>query len=887
MTQRIAPWARTGNEVAWDVLSHSNGRGICLPSPPVLRGRGVGGEGEVAACLSPPHPYPSPPEYRGRGERQAHPSKYLRAGDPIRLVWLIVFSLSVAAARAQDAVDQPTKTILPGEVRHVTARLAAAADLVRRAQWAEALDEYQRLIAEAGDELVPLPEDRISGCQRSIQVRRLCHVRLAALPPAALHRYRSRVEVQAEKWLCQGVVEHDIRTLRRIVDDAFCSRAAGRALDVLGDLAFEQGYFDEALNWWRMLAPPAGTSPDRPVQELICPDAAMDLARAQAKQILARLFQGDFDNAVQELQAFRKLHPGTPGTLAGCTGAYADTVQALLEQARAGPMLESPDWPTFGGAPSRSRHLAAAPSRRAWAEGPAWRVRLTTGEFIKPTAHVPALTLSPGHQPATHPVIAGDRVFVADTRRVLGFHLLTGQLLFRYEMKSAKEALEPEGPSAGRRHGGACHTLTVADNRLYACLGTALLGLGKDGARPWAGSSALICLDVGGNAPEQPAHAGKGLEFWRIDGHTLRDVPTVFEGAPLVHRDRVYVAFTGLVGGRAQTAVACYDAASGTLRWRQDVCETSDYENRATPRRRQNLLTLAGTHIVYCSHSGAIVALDALTGKRIWGVRYPHRVARAEILGSLGQSIADEASGGEPCVYDGGRLFAAPADSDRVLCLDPQTGRVLWVRDGMNVVSLLGPSKGRLLLTTSTGMRALAAATGGDRGGWAQPDVGHLASSGRGLLAGGWVFWPTQDPLLPTRALRVSDGRQQQGDDAYEPTELRHLLPGNFAAAGGCLVVAGAEELVGYAPRRGESPARKDHGLLPARGQDARIRVPFSQGVLASTGMGGTEVSTSERPLLPTASGARVIPTQGQVGKCRYDDVNHAEERTLEDTVTR
>src|ERR1700687_4283093 len=76
---------------------------------------------------------------------------------------------------------------------------------------------------------------------------------------------------------------------------------------------------------------------------------------------------------------------------------------------------------------------------------------------------------------------------------------------------------------------------------------------------------------------------------------------------------------------RARTAIACHDAANGALRWRQEVCDSPEYDEHPAPRPRQHLLTLAGTQVVYCSHAGAIVALDALTGKRTWGVRYPDR----------------------------------------------------------------------------------------------------------------------------------------------------------------------------------------------------------------------------------------------------------------------
>src|SRR5205807_534906 len=130
--------------------------------------------------------------------------------------------------------------------------------------------------------------------------------------------------------------------------------------------------------------------------------------------------------------------------------------------------------------------------------------------------------------------------------------------------------------------------------------------------------------------------------------------------------------------------------------------------------------------------------------------------------------------------------------------LDVETGRTLWEREGIEVVHLLGVSAGRLIFTTTGGVRALAVATGDDGGGWRQPALGRLPAFGRGLLVGGWVLWPTQDPRLPLRALNEADGGQQRDPDILDPTRLHRLRPGNMAVGGGCLVVADTEELIGY-----------------------------------------------------------------------------------------
>src|SRR5262249_52842017 len=156
---------------------------------------------------------------------------------------------------------------------------------------------------------------------------------------------------------------------------------------------------------------------------------------------------------------------------------------------------------------------------------------------------------------------------------------------------------------------------------------------------------------------------------------------------------RVYVAETCWAGGRMRTAVCCRDAASGDLRWRQEVCETPDPDEEPGARVQDHLLTLAGTSVVYCSHAGAGISLHGLSGRRLWGVRYPSRRPEAAST-PVPRDLA-------PCVAVGRRLFVAPLDSERILCLDVETGRTHWEREGLEVVHFLGVSAGRLIFTTA------------------------------------------------------------------------------------------------------------------------------------------------------------------------------------------
>ena len=129
--------------------------------------------------------------------------------------------------------------------------------------------------------------------------------------------------------------------LRRVVELAFCSSWGDDALDLLGDLAFQDGRFAEALAAYRQLVP------DRPTARgLIHPDPSVDLARVAAKKLLCRAALGD--------------DPPTPGGPRGVRRGLSERRGTLA--GRKGPDLES--WPRRCAPTAR----AAGPARRPLAD---------------------------------------------------------------------------------------------------------------------------------------------------------------------------------------------------------------------------------------------------------------------------------------------------------------------------------------------------------------------------------------------------------------------------------------------------------------------------------------------------------------------------------------
>ena len=213
-------------------------------------------------------------------------------------------------------------------------------------------------------------------------------------------------------------------------------------------------------------------------------------------------------------------------------------------------------WTTFGGNSTRNRPLSEALSVQLFEDGPTWRVKLpplnVNGETKDPDR------LRPTRRAAFHPVIAQQQVLLADHRSVVSYHLKTGKELFRFDLKSA--GLKDPGPGIDAKVLLPRFTLSVDDERAYVRLGGVGIGPTSEDV------SYLVCLDL--THPEQK----KPRLLWHIKASTEDKAHTFFEGSPLVHEGRVYVAQSKLVERRVATSIVCFDTQR-RQRWTRAVCD--------------------------------------------------------------------------------------------------------------------------------------------------------------------------------------------------------------------------------------------------------------------------------------------------------------------------
>ncbi len=193
-----------------------------------------------------------------------------RAGRPVqaglglslRTIAILAGLVGVAQLSRPVAGAGPPSERARGSTRPTaTTRSASSATrpITRRdRQWSEAVDIYQRVIDRYGDKVAKVPRgepgtDPASEFVLYMDGRRYCHRCIAQMPPEAREIYRSRVDQLAGRWYRPGAARRDVGMLRRVVDQAFCSSWGDDALELLGDLAFQDGRFGDAVSFYGQL----------------------------------------------------------------------------------------------------------------------------------------------------------------------------------------------------------------------------------------------------------------------------------------------------------------------------------------------------------------------------------------------------------------------------------------------------------------------------------------------------------------------------------------------------------------------------------------------------------------------------------------------------------
>jgi len=666
-------------------------------------------------------------------------------------------------------------------------RLERAKECLAAHQWDEAVETLRQVMENSEGKLLAVTP------WRYVNLTDACQMQLAAMPPEALRLYRRRVDPLAQKWYEEGLARRDVKSLNNVIQQSFASSWGDKALMALGEMHLEEGDFCAARWCWERILP-AKAPPGEVNAWPGYPDSALDPAAVLARLVLVSILEGSPERAREELSAFVRLHGDSRGRLGGREVRYAAALAELLNQSALWPKAKpGADWPMFAGSPARN---AIAPELIDVA-GVQWRTTLrrpALGPPARAELHRLAVADDPLAPLAFHPVISQGRVFTADQAEIFGLRTDSGQPAWddggaSIYRERADAPLATSGPSESL--GTPRYTLMIADGRLYARMGPPITNPPQQPG-PSVAAGSLVCLDL----------RAEGKLLWTVPA----DEGWAFDGAPVVAGARFFVAMRRN-DIRPQAYVACFDTTTARMRWQRFVCAAETPARGTLAEYTHTLLTLTGGTIYVNTNLGAVASLAIEDGRINWISLYP-RVRSGNLLRMDAHWQRDL----NPCLFDHGRLYVAPADSPRVYALDAATGQILWpgrradhpaatpVQDPLDdVVHLLGVSGDCLI---ASGDRLYWIAISGPRAGnivhvW--PAGGEKLGYGRGLLAGSSVLWPTREKIY------VFD---QQTAGLKKEIELAPLgiRGGNLLVADGRLLIATPSELIVLGANGGKQP---------------------------------------------------------------------------------
>ncbi len=719
-------------------------------------------------------------------------------------LWWLLWAGLATAFPGPAAADEVQLDRVDNAVR---ARLDRVEAQLADRHWDEAVENLRQLAELPDGGLVAVSEGRF------VELREWCQRRLAALPPEALKIYRGRVDPLARHWYERGVAERNRRLLQQVVDRATASSYGDEALLALGDMDLESGRFDSARWCWQRILPGEDTSGSATLSWHY-PDTNLEPAAIRARLVLASILDGRTARARTELARFSRLHPDAQGRLGGQEGKYVDLLESLLTESATWPAAApDPDWLTFAGNARRNktagpvadigavawripiasplplgegtgvraapRRVDAAAKQATLGEGPGVRALSYHPLLYTPRADVPSAAKRAG---------AGQIVLLNTSSEIMALRLDDGRpawgrspTIYRSELSDRAE----RQPASANAADWPQYTMTIFGNRLFARLGSSDAAVDEP--------ASLVCLDL----------AAEGRLLWKI----APGEGWAFDGSPLADDQGVYVAMRR-PGVRPQAFVACLETDTGRIRWRRFVCGAATPAQNATSECSNNLLTLAKGTIYFNTNLGAVAAMRAEDGRIEWLSLYPRtpngRLKKGATAG-LSSSAAGpspevtavqagsgtQRRGPNPCLFNGGTLFVAPADDPCVLAFNAADGRLLWhtgsaVEDG---VGLLGATDDYLI--AGGGRFYWIGLHEKDRGQimhiW--PEGGERPGFGRGLSTKQHILWSTRDKLY------ILD-RQTARPLATIDLRMRGASGGNLLSAPGKLLIATDSELI-------------------------------------------------------------------------------------------
>ena len=715
-----------------------------------------------------------------------------------------------AQRRNQIARERPFResASLPTD-SNLLKRFGTVEGLISDQRWVEAIGIVQEIAQNEGQSLVLVEPGVPGGAATYTNVATRCNVLLSHIPEEGRKVYRQRTDAQAKRWFEHWLQTRDQTHLLKIIRQAFLSSYGDDALLALGEVAWDHEDYSSARQWWEQMLPldPAVDVARYPTV-LRYPDSQLERPQILARLILCSILGRETQRAESELRQFEELHAGAGGWLAGRQGRLAEILRDTLNESKTwNRTSKSGETSTFAMSPQRS---SVAPD--SLDVGALRWARPLPSKVIMPSSGKQPLPPTPlSYHPVVYDHFSDKIVFVNDADCIRAWNLYTGEPAWAsaghdpsivYPSIVETLTMRIDRDSVGVPN----YTMTIADDRLYARMGTPVTSSSSAELRRDPVSD-LICLDL----------KQEGRLVWKVASHELMldDGSWQFEGSPVVVQGRAYVAMCRR-HPQLELMVVCLDASDGRRQWQKSLGGFRSVVEESKNRISHLLLTHGGGKVFLSTDAGAIVALDAFDGRLEWAITYESRIE--DLIATRPELYT---SGVRPCLYHAGLVFAAPTDSNAAFCIEADSGRLQWLFPFTEVQSAqLNETNRRARESQQIRNREwrhlLGVVPGGAQGRlvvsgnalwWIDVETGRIArvrndsilpgggkeNFGRGLIAGDQILVPSRETIEffnaqsgePTRSVLL------KSPDSEE-------LGGNLVLADDMLLVAQTNRLSAY-----------------------------------------------------------------------------------------
>ena len=543
-----------------------------------------------------------------------------------------------------------------------------------------------------------------------------------------------------------------------------------------------------------------------------------------------------------------------------------------LEMRGLGRPDQRPVWPTLTG----DLDGVAAPERVTVAGGVAWSYAFAGSDADHESGDSLSKTLRRGIEQATRnaramgeiqlpafsPVIVGETVIFRTLRDIRAVDTTNGRLLWRtarprsplfdHIVANMKILFDEEFQNGQSSHLDAQNYLSQylwrnvtsgaisTDGRyVYAVentgiAGQSIAGMIRNGAPTALGQkpyNTLVAYDI----------QAEGRIAWMIGGaesrpNPLTTVGTYFLGAPLPIGGMLFALAER--GGEIQLVAIDPAAPDGArIAWRQPLV-TVDRTIDIDPVRRLSGLSPSFSHgLLICpTGTGAIVAVDLRDRTLKWGYRYfvnslapgVHQFRGGRIImGGMRYDALDRRErwvDSIPRIHDS-FVLVTPRDSNKLHCLDRETGELLWEQDRDDSLYIGAIVDDLVIVVGVQKIEAIDLSTGESR--WRTPLGIETRPTGRGLLAGEVYYLPTTSGRICS--IDLESGKILSPSDLGEEVEA-----GNLAAVNGRLISVSTQSIVGFrsvSELDGVEKGSSDEQAIALRGEDRIMRGELAAGI--------------------------------------------------------